>query len=67
VAIWLFAVAAIIVGMVTLGGSHRITGSAFDHRMGADRGAIPPLNDAQWHDAFAKYQLIRNTASKITA
>ena len=21
-------------------------------------GAIPPLNDAQWHDAFAKYQQI---------
>src|SRR3569832_21936 len=59
VAIWLFAVAAIIVGMVTLGGLTRITGSGLSiTEKDPIVGAIPPLNDAQWHDAFAKYQLI---------
>jgi cytochrome c oxidase assembly protein subunit 15 len=59
VAIWLFAVAAIIVGMVTLGGLTRITGSGLSiTEWDPIMGAIPPLNDAQWHAAFAKYQLI---------
>jgi len=59
VAIWLFAVAAIIVGMVTLGGLTRITGSGLSiTEWDPIMGAIPPLGDAQWHDAFAKYQLI---------
>ncbi len=59
VAIWLFAVAAIIVGMVTLGGLTRITGSGLSiTEWDPIMGAIPPLNDAQWHHAFAKYQQI---------
>src|SRR6202012_2597283 len=48
-----------ILGMVTSGGLTRITGSGlsiteWDPLM----GAIPPLNDAQWADAFAKYRRI---------
>ena len=59
VAIWLFAVAAIIIGMVTLGGLTRITGSGLSiTEWDLVMGALPPLNDAQWHEAFAKYQLI---------
>jgi len=59
VAIWLFAVAAIIVGMVTLGGLTRITGSGLSiTEWDPIMGAVPPLSDAQWHEAFAKYQLI---------
>jgi cytochrome c oxidase assembly protein subunit 15 len=53
------AVAAIIVGMVTLGGLTRITGSGLSiTEWDPIMGAVPPLNDAQWHEAFAKYQLI---------
>jgi cytochrome c oxidase assembly protein subunit 15 len=59
VGFWLLAVAAIIVGMVTLGGLTRITGSGLSiTEWDPIMGAIPPLNDAQWHDAFAKYQQI---------
>src|SRR5437667_7149634 len=59
VAIWLFAVAAIIVGMVTLGGLTRITGSGLSiTEWDPIVGAIPPVSDAQWHEAFAKYQKI---------
>jgi cytochrome c oxidase assembly protein subunit 15 len=59
VALWLFAVAAIIVGMVTLGGLTRITGSGLSiTEWDPIMGTIPPLDAAQWHDAFAKYQQI---------
>jgi len=59
VGIWLLAVAAIIVCMVTLGGLTRLTGSGLSiTQWDPIMGAIPPLNDTQWHDAFAKYQQI---------
>ena len=59
VGVWLLAIAVIILAMVTIGGLTRITGSdlsitEWDPLM----GAIPPLTDAQWADAFAKYQKI---------
>jgi heme a synthase len=59
VAIWLFAVAAIIVAMVVIGGLTRLTGSGLSiTQWDPIVGAIPPLSDAAWHDAFAKYQRI---------
>lgn len=59
VGIWLFAVAAIIVCMVTLGGLTRLTGSGLSiTEWDPIMGAVPPLSDAAWHDAFAKYQHI---------
>jgi len=59
VGVWLLAVAAIIICMVTLGGLTRLTGSGLSiTQWDPIMGAIPPLNDAQWHDAFAKYQQI---------
>ena len=59
VAIWLFAMAVLILGMVTVGGLTRITGSGLSiTEWDVIMGAIPPLNDVQWHDAFAKYQRI---------
>jgi heme a synthase len=59
VGLWLLAVAAIILAMITVGGLTRITGSGLSiTEWDPIMGAIPPLNDAQWHDAFAKYQLI---------
>jgi len=35
--------------------------------MEPDHGAIPPLNDAAWHDAFAKYRLIPQYRLRTTA
>jgi cytochrome c oxidase assembly protein subunit 15 len=59
VGIWLLVVAAIIVCMVTLGGLTRLTGSGLSiTEWDPIMGAIPPLSDAAWHDAFAKYQQI---------
>jgi cytochrome c oxidase assembly protein subunit 15 len=59
VGIWLLFVAAIILGMITIGGLTRITGSGLSiTEWDPIMGAIPPLNDAQWAEVFAKYKLI---------
>jgi len=52
-------VALVILGMVTIGGLTRLTGSGLSiTQWDPIMGAIPPLNQAQWLDAFAKYQRI---------
>src|SRR3954466_7617760 len=59
VGIWLLAIAAIIMAMITIGGLTRLTGSGLSiTQWDPIMGAIPPLNDAQWAEAFAKYRLI---------
>jgi cytochrome c oxidase assembly protein subunit 15 len=56
---WLLAVAAIVVCMVAIGGLTRLTGSGLSiTEWDPIVGAVPPLNDAQWQDAFAKYRQI---------
>ena len=52
-------VAALIVAMLAVGGLTRLTGSGLSiTQWDPIVGAIPPLNDAAWQDAFTKYQLI---------
>jgi heme a synthase len=59
VGVWLLAIALIILAMVTIGGLTRITGSGLSiTEWDPIMGAIPPLNDAEWAEAFAKYQKI---------
>jgi cytochrome c oxidase assembly protein subunit 15 len=59
VGIWLLVIAAIIAGMVTIGGLTRLTGSGLSiTQWDLLMGAIPPLSNAQWQDAFHKYQQI---------
>lgn len=59
VGFWLLAVALIILGMVTIGGLTRLTGSGLSiTEWKPIMGAIPPLSHAEWQDAFAKYQHI---------
>jgi len=59
VGIWLLAIAAIIACMVVIGGLTRLTGSGLSiTEWDPIMGAIPPLNHAQWMDAFHKYQQI---------
>jgi cytochrome c oxidase assembly protein subunit 15 len=59
VGLWLFAIAAIIMAMVTIGGLTRLTGSGLSiTEWDPIMGAIPPLSDAEWAEAFAKYQRI---------
>jgi cytochrome c oxidase assembly protein subunit 15 len=59
VGLWLLGIAGIILGMVTIGGLTRITGSGLSiTEWEPILGAIPPLNDAQWAEAFDKYKRI---------
>src|SRR2546423_4983427 len=57
VAIWLFAIAALIALMVVIGGLTRLTGSGLSiTEWQPVTGVIPPLNQADWQAEFAKYQ-----------
>jgi cytochrome c oxidase assembly protein subunit 15 len=59
VGLWLLAVALVILAMVTIGGLTRLTGSGLSiTEWNPIMGALPPLNGAQWAEAFAKYQRI---------
>jgi cytochrome c oxidase assembly protein subunit 15 len=59
VALWLFAVAALIAAMALVGGLTRLTGSGLSiTQWDPIVGAIPPLSTADWMDAFHKYQQI---------
>ena len=59
VGMWLLAVALVILGMITIGGLTRLTGSGLSiMEWNPIMGALPPLNDAQWQDVFHKYQQI---------
>ena len=59
VGVWLLAVALVILGMITVGGLTRLTGSGLSiTEWKPIMGALPPLSDSAWQDAFAKYQQI---------
>lgn len=59
VAAWLFCVAAMIFGMVVLGGATRLTGSGLSIMEWAPlSGALPPLSDREWQRLFRLYQRI---------
>jgi heme a synthase len=59
VGLWLLSMAAVIMGMLTIGGLTRLTGSGLSiTEWDPIMGVIPPLSDMDWADAFAKYQRI---------
>lgn len=59
VAIWLFAVAGMILVMIVLGGVTRLTGSGLSIMEWAPvSGILPPLNHADWERLFQLYQQI---------
>jgi cytochrome c oxidase assembly protein subunit 15 len=56
---WLFAVAALVFLMVSVGGATRLTGSGLSiTEWQPIVGIVPPLSQADWLEAFAKYQQI---------
>jgi heme a synthase len=56
---WLIAVAALIVAMVLVGGATRLTESGLSIvEWKPVTGALPPLTDAHWHQAFEAYKAI---------
>jgi heme a synthase len=57
VAIWLFAVAAMVLAMVVVGGATRLTGSGLSiTEWKPIDGVIPPLTVRAWADVFDKYR-----------
>jgi len=59
IAIWLLSGAFLIFLMVVVGGITRLTGSGLSiTEWKPIMGAVPPLNDEQWQEAFQKYQQI---------
>jgi heme a synthase len=59
VAIWLWAMVVLVFCMVIVGGATRLTNSGLSITEWKPLlGAIPPLNEMDWQDAFTKYQAI---------
>jgi len=57
VAIWLLACCALVFVMVVVGGITRLTHSGLSIvEWQPVMGAVPPLNEQQWAETFAKYQ-----------
>ena len=58
VAAWLFVCCALVFAMVVVGGVTRLTHSGLSiTEWQPIVGTVPPLSDAQWQEAFAKYKL----------
>jgi cytochrome c oxidase assembly protein subunit 15 len=59
VAVWLWCIATLIFAMVIVGGATRLTESGLSITEWQPLlGAIPPLSEADWLEAFEKYKLI---------
>lgn len=59
VAVWLFVVAALVLGMVIVGGATRLTDSGLSITQWKPvTGVIPPLSHADWQAEFARYRQI---------
>ena len=57
VAIWLFAVAMLVLAMVMVGGATRLTGSGLSiTEWKPVSGALPPMTDHAWAEAFGRYR-----------
>ena len=57
--LWLYAVAALVLAMVLVGGATRLTESGLSiTEWQPVMGALPPLSEAQWQAEFEKYQAI---------
>ena len=63
VAAWLLACCALVFAMVVVGGVTRLTHSGLSiTEWQPIVGTLPPLNDAQWSEAFLKYQATPESA-----
>ena len=59
IATWLFFCCAMIFAMVLIGGITRLTESGLSITQWQPiEGVLPPLNAAEWNDAFARYRAI---------
>jgi cytochrome c oxidase assembly protein subunit 15 len=59
VRLWLYAIAGLVLAMITVGGATRLTDSGLSiTEWQPILGAIPPLTEEHWLEAFAKYKEI---------
>ena len=59
VAVWLLALAVLVLAMVMVGGATRLTGSGLSiTEWKPVTGALPPMGEEAWGNEFAKYQQI---------
>ncbi len=59
VRLWLLIIAALVLTMVVVGGATRLTGSGLSiTEWKPIVGALPPMSEAAWQDAFEKYKQI---------
>ena len=59
VRVWLLTIAAFVLAMVVVGGATRLTGSGLSiTEWKPILGALPPMSEAAWQDAFEKYKHI---------
>ena len=57
--LWLYAVAALVLALVLVGGTTRLTKSGLSiTEWQPVMGTLPPLNETQWQSEFEKYQAI---------
>jgi len=57
VRVWLYLVAAMIVGMIVLGGLTRLTDSGLSMvEWNVVLGVVPPISEADWQSTFEKYK-----------
>ena len=57
--LWLYAVAALVLAMVLVGGATRLTESGLSiTEWKPVMGVVPPLSDNAWQAEFEKYQAI---------
>jgi cytochrome c oxidase assembly protein subunit 15 len=58
IAAWLFLCAALVFGIIVVGGVTRLTRSGLSiAEWKPIMGTLPPLSEAAWQDVFAKYKL----------
>mmetsp|Transcript_44219 Transcript_44219/g.32209 ORF Transcript_44219/g.32209 Transcript_44219/m.32209 type:complete len:452 (+) Transcript_44219:40-1395(+) len=56
IAYWLFGVAGMVAGMVTVGGITRLTRSGLSMTDWKVQGSLPPMNDEEWKREFDRYK-----------
>ncbi len=56
IAIWLFGVAGMVGGMVTVGGATRLTRSGLSMVTWKPHGGLPPMSPKEWNEEFDRYK-----------
>lgn len=64
IAAWLFGLAGMVAGMVTVGGITRITRSGLSMTSWSITGSLPPMSKEEWAEEFERYKTFPEFASR---